>query len=178
VHRTVEAFGGIDILINNAARHLRQFNQPLSKLTSEQTRELFDVNVMGVIYCSLAARETMRERGGGVIVNLSSTAGHRVQTAYGVTKLAVRGLTSAFAHDFADDRIRVNAISPGLMASDNALADYGDAHFEQSIKVHQLIRRKGLVDDIVNTMLYLVSDASSFVTGETLVVNGGRDLYI
>jgi 3-oxoacyl-[acyl-carrier protein] reductase len=138
---TIAAFGGVDILINNAALHFNRFGQVFSKLAHSEIRDLFDVNVMGTINCSLAVRESMSSRGGGIIVNLSSAAGHKLESAYGVSKLAVRGLTAVFAKDFADDRIRVNAISPGLVATENALVEYPEEYFQRSIDNVQLIKR-------------------------------------
>jgi 3-oxoacyl-[acyl-carrier protein] reductase len=178
VDAAVEQFGGIDILINNAGKHLTKYNQPFSVLERNDIRELFDVNVMGVVNCSVSARPSMAQRGGGVIVNIASMAAHLSVTPYSVSKLAVRGLTVAFAREFADDNIRVNAISPGLMATENALDDLPKELVDEYVQQHQLIHRLGLMDDIVNAMLYLCSDESSFMTGETLKVTGGYPLYV
>src|SRR5262249_36233336 len=99
VAAVVAQLGGIDILVNNAARHLKKYIQPFSSLTKDEIRGLFDVNVMGIINCSLACRESMSARGNGVIVNMCSAAGFMSGTPYGVTKLTVRGLTLAFANE-------------------------------------------------------------------------------
>jgi NAD(P)-dependent dehydrogenase (short-subunit alcohol dehydrogenase family) len=99
-------------------------------------------------------------------------------SAYGVSKLAVRGLAIAFAHDFADDNIRVNAVAPGLTPTENVLAEYSDDHFETSAATHQLIHRRATVDDVLNTILFLCSEDASFITGETIRVGGGRALSI
>lgn len=113
-----KAFGGIDLLINNAGLHSAEYNQPMEVLGSGKIRRLFDVNVIGAINCSLACRQSMRRRGGGVILNISSLAGYLNSTIYGVSKLAVRGLTINLATEFARDNIRVNAIAPGLIATE------------------------------------------------------------
>jgi NAD(P)-dependent dehydrogenase (short-subunit alcohol dehydrogenase family) len=178
VDEVVERLGGVDILVNNAARHLRRYNQPFSALTPDEIRDLFDVNVLGVIHCSLACRGSMAERGGGAIVNMSSSAGFSSSTPYGVTKVAVRGLTIAFATELAADRIRVNAIAPTLTATESALAEYGDEHFEESITTRQLVRRRGTMDDVTRTMMFLCSDDASFITGETIRVTGGASLSV
>ena len=128
VGRAVEEFGGVDILINNAGKHLLKYNQPFSVLPRDEVRALFDVNVVGVINCSVACRESMSDRGGGAILNIASIAAHLSTSPYGVSKLAVRGLTIAFAAEFAPHRIRVNAISPGLMATENAMAELPAGH--------------------------------------------------
>jgi len=178
VAKTLDQCSGIDVLINNAGKHLTKYNQPFGILSRNDIRALFDVNIMGVINCSIACRETMRARGGGAILNISSIAGHMVTNAYGVSKLAVRGLTIAFAHEFATDAIRVNAISPGLVATENAIADLPEAMINDFRDRLQLVHRTGSMNDIVAAMLYLCSSEASFVTGETLRVSGGYPLSI
>jgi NAD(P)-dependent dehydrogenase (short-subunit alcohol dehydrogenase family) len=178
VDRVIGQVGGIDVLVNNAARHLKKYNQGFSKLTHQEIRGLFDVNLLGIVNCSLACQTSMRERGGGAIVNMSSLAGYTAASAYGVTKLAVRGLTIAFAHDFAGDNIRVNAVAPTLTPTESVLAEFSDEHFEKSVAERQLIRRRATMDDVVNTMLYLCSEKASFITGETIRVTGGGGLSI
>ena len=178
VESTVDSFGGVDILINNAGRHFRKYGQPFSRLTHDEIRELFDVNVIGTINCCLAVRETMKERGGGVIINIASAAAYSVDTAYGVSKLAIRGLTMTFARDFAEDGTRVNGVSPGLIATENALLEYPPEFFEAAVNMHQLIKRSGTMDDIVNAVLFLGSAEGSFMTGQDILVDGGRYLAI
>jgi NAD(P)-dependent dehydrogenase (short-subunit alcohol dehydrogenase family) len=178
VDAAVAELGGIDILVNNAGKHLTKYNQPFSVLERKDIRDLFDVNVMGVINCSVSARPSMAARGGGVIVNISSMAAYLNVTPYSVSKLAVRGLTVAFATEFAADDIRVNAIAPGLMATENALDDLPTDLVDEYVQQHQLIHRLGQMDDIVNTLLFLCSEESSFMTGETLKVTGGYPLHI
>ncbi|MCW2526371.1 MAG: putative short chain dehydrogenase/reductase [Pseudonocardiales bacterium] len=178
VAEIVAELGGIDILINNAGKHLLKYNQPFTVLERSEVRALFDVNVIGVINCSVACRESMSSRGGGAILNITSIAAHLSTSPYGVSKLAVRGLTIAFANEFAPDRIRVNAISPGLMATENAMAELPPAMVDQFISERQLVHRQGEMADVVNAMLFLCSPDSSFVTGETLAVSGGFPLQI
>lgn len=172
----IERFGGIDIVINNAGLHLTKYNQPFGVLSRKEIRDLFDVNVMGVINTTLACRDSMRDRGGGVVLNISSMAGYMSATPYAVSKLTVRGLTVAFATELAPDRIRVNAIAPGLMNTENALADLPKHLIQEFTNRLQLVRRLGTMDDIVSAMLFLCSDEASFITGETLKVSGGYPL--
>jgi 3-oxoacyl-[acyl-carrier protein] reductase len=169
-------FGGIDIVINNAGLHLMKYNQPFGALSRSEIRSLFDVNVMGVINVTLACRDSMRERGGGVVLNISSMAGYMSATPYAVSKLTVRGLTVAFATELAPDRIRVNAIAPGLMNTENALADLPTPLIDEFVQRLQLVHRLGTMDDVVSAMLFLCSDEASFITGETLKVSGGYPL--
>ncbi len=176
VATTVDRFGGIDIVINNAGLHLTRYNRPFGALSRDEVRGLFDVNVMGVINVTLACRDSMRKRGGGVVLNISSMAGYMSATPYAVSKLAVRGLTVAFATELAPDRIRVNALAPGLMNTENALADLPRPLIDEIVNQRQLVNRLGTMGDVVSAMLFLCSDEASFITGETLKVSGGYPL--
>ncbi|GFG73848.1 SDR family NAD(P)-dependent oxidoreductase [Mycobacterium botniense] len=175
---TIKRFDGIDILINNAGLHLTKYNQPFGVLSRDDIRDLFNVNVIGVINCTLACRDSMRERGGGVVLNISSMAGFINISPYGVSKLAVRGLTVAFASELSPDRIRVNGIAPGLMNTENALADLPHSLVHDIVRERQLVHRLGTMDDVVSAMLFLCSDEASFITGETLKVSGGYPLTV
>lgn len=173
----VSEHGGIDILVNNAGLHSAAYNLPTAELGVERVRRLFDVNVMGVIICTLAAKGAMTGRPGASIVNLSSSAAYANRTAYGVSKLAVRGLTAQFAHEFGADGIRVNAIAPGLIFTDTIRAEL-EASVVERVMGQQVLRREGEERDIVEALLYLVSSRASFVTGETLRVTGGFALHV
>ncbi|MET0146628.1 MAG: SDR family oxidoreductase [Ilumatobacteraceae bacterium] len=178
VAEAVDRFGGVDILFNNAGRHLTRYNRPFAEQPIADIREVFDVNVIGVVNCTLACKDTMAARGGGAIINISSIAGFKSTSPYGVTKLAVRGLTIAFATELSAIGVRVNAIAPGLMLTDNAAADLPEALVAEFRDELQLVHRSGAVDDIVNAALFLCSDAASFITGETLKVAGGHPLQL
>ncbi|HLI42192.1 MAG TPA: SDR family oxidoreductase [Streptosporangiaceae bacterium] len=169
--------GGIDILVNNAGLHSAAYNKPSAELGIASLRRLFDVNVMGIYICSLAARPAMSGRAGAVVVNISSSAAYASRTAYGVSKLAVRGVTTQLAREFAADGIRVNAIAPGLIFTDTIRAELPR---EEAARVmgQQILRREGTERDIVDALLFLISPASSFVTGETLRVTGGFALSV
>jgi NAD(P)-dependent dehydrogenase (short-subunit alcohol dehydrogenase family) len=178
VAAAVARFGGVDILINNAGKHLSKYNQPFGVLPRDEVRALFDVNVIGVVNCSIACRDSMRGRGGGAIVNLSSISGFLPTSPYGVSKLAVRGLTIALATELGADGIRVNAVAPGLTATENALADLPEemvATFKDEL---QLVKRTGTMGDVTPVVLFLCSDDAAFITGETLKVSGGYPLGI
>lgn len=172
----ISAFGGIDILINNAGRHLSRYSQRFDLLTDAEIRGLFDVNVMGVINCTLACAPSMAERGGGAVVNISSISGYMVDTPYAVSKLAVRGLTTTFAAELGRSNIRVNAIAPGLMATEAALADVPPQIFEDYANRLQALCRRGEMADVTAAMLFLCSPAARFITGETIRVSGGYPL--
>jgi NAD(P)-dependent dehydrogenase (short-subunit alcohol dehydrogenase family) len=176
MERTVGAFGGLDILINNAGLHSHAYNEPLTVSGVAKLRRLFDVNVMGVIICSLAARAALAGRPGASIVNLSSSAAYGCPTGYGVSKLAVRGLTITLARDLKDDGIRVNAIAPGMIFTDTIRAELPPATVA-NVKARQIMDREGEEKDIVDMMLFLTSSNASFITGETMRVSGGLALW-
>ena len=169
--------GGIDILINNAGLHSAEFNEPMADSGIDKLRRLFDVNLMGTIICTLTATPAMEGREGASIVNISSSAAYPCGTAYGVSKLAVRGVTMTSARELGPLGIRVNAIAPGLMFTETIRAELPQ-HLVDQVKGQQLLDREGLEGDVVDTMLYLVSRQASFVTGETLRVSGGFALSI
>jgi 3-oxoacyl-[acyl-carrier protein] reductase len=169
--------GGIDILINNAGIHSAEANKPFGALGIKAARRMFEVNVWGVINCTLAARPHMAGRAGASMVNIASMAAYGAQMAYGVTKLTVRGLTMSFAHELAPDGIRVNAIAPGLIFTDTIRAELNPELIKQ-VMLTQIIQREGEVRDVVDAMLHLASDSASFMTGETVRVSGGSTLQI
>jgi NAD(P)-dependent dehydrogenase (short-subunit alcohol dehydrogenase family) len=173
-----ETFGGIDILINNAGLHANAYNKGFSQLGLAAARRLMDVNVMGALTCALACQEAMSRRGGGVILNISSITSFLSSNAYGVSKLALNGLTICLATEFAPDKIRVNGIAPGMIATETILHDDAQEAREAYVRDLQKIQRFGVTDDIVEAMLYLCSDRASFVTGETLKVTGGYPLLV
>lgn len=163
--------GGIDILINNAGLHSVLANRPMAELGVAGIRRLFDVNVMGIVNCTLACRPFLTE-GSGAIVNIASVAGYSARTAYGASKAAVRALTVAFAHEFGPAGIRVNAIAPGLILTDTVERELS-AETKADVMGRQILKCHGSTTDIVEAMLYLCSERSRFVTGETLRVSGG-----
>jgi 3-oxoacyl-[acyl-carrier protein] reductase len=173
VAETVAALGGVDFLINNAGLHLGGYVRPVSELPVEDWRRLLDVNVLGVVNCAKACRDTMRSRGGGVVVNIASMAAYKGENAYGISKLAVRGLTVALARDFAADGIRVCGVAPGFVASDTAMRLFPEERRERYVNEVQLVRRLGEVEDIAKAVRFLLSDDASFVTAETILVSGG-----
>ena len=162
-----EAFGRVDILVNNAGLARGKWSLCI-ELESDDWLRLFAVNVVGAVACARACRPLMVAQGGGVIVNQSSMAAYSVlNTAYGVSKLALSGLTVALATELAADGVRVNGIAPGMMSG--RVPDDVVAH----TVARQLIARRGEGDDLVGALIFLCSDASSFMTGQTLIVDGG-----
>ncbi len=164
--------GGIDILINNAGLHSDEYGQPMFKMGLAKVKRLFEVNVIGVVNCTMQAAPHMRGRAGASIVNISSSAAHMGGSAYGDSKLAVAGLTISFARELGPDGVRVNAISPGLMLTETIAAELPPAT-KARVKAMQMIDADGKEDDIVEAMMFLTSPQAKFITGETLRVTGG-----
>jgi len=171
VAAVVSRFGGVDVLVNNAGLHMGQYNLT-SRLPLEDWRRLFDVNLFGCVLCARYCRDSMVERGGGVILNQSSNSSYLGVGAYSISKLALNGLTLSLAQEFARDKIRVVGIAPGMIASEAVLARLEDVH-KKAVLGSQLIKRWGGVDDLVGAALLLCSDQASFVTGQTVTVDGG-----
>jgi 3-oxoacyl-[acyl-carrier protein] reductase len=168
----VERYGGIDIVVNNAGRHLGEYNVPCTQLDPAKWDELLAVNLTAPLACVRACLPGMRARGGGAVVNIASAAAYRPTRAYGVSKLALVALTVALADELAADNIRVNAIAPGLVDTPAAKAQWPPDRQEQ-ILAQQRLKRPGLMADLVPAFLYLCTDDSSFLTGQTLSVAGG-----
>jgi 3-oxoacyl-[acyl-carrier protein] reductase len=164
--------GGIDILINNAGLHSHEYGQPIFAMGLAKVKRLFEVNVFGVLTCTIAAAPHMRGREGANIVNISSSAAHMHGSAYGDTKLTVAGLTITLARELGPDGVRVNAISPGLMLTETIAAEL-PPETKARVKAMQMIGDDGKEEHIVDAMLYLTSPQARFVTGETLRVTGG-----
>jgi len=166
-------FGGIDLLVANAGLHLSGYAKTPCELPGEEWQRLMDVNVIGIVNGARACRAAMRARGGGAILTISSMAGYKGENAYGISKLAVRGLTVALAKELAVDRIRVCGIAPGLVDSEEAMARFPVDRREKYVNELQLVKRLGRMDDIAAAAAFLGSDEASFITGETILISGG-----
>jgi NAD(P)-dependent dehydrogenase (short-subunit alcohol dehydrogenase family) len=172
VRATMGRWGGVDILVANAGLHLSRYAVPCSQIDEDRWQDLLDVNVTGTLRCVQACLPAMRDRGGGSIVIQSSASAFRLGSAYSVSKLTLVGLTTALAGELGDDGIRVNAIAPGLVDSPAAFREVSEERRARLV-AEQKLRRPGTMDDLVGTLLYLVGEASSFVTGQTILVDGG-----
>jgi 3-oxoacyl-[acyl-carrier protein] reductase len=172
VRTAVETFGGVDILVNNAGLHLGRFNE-CTTLPVEEWRRILDVNVIGALLCARECAASMAARGGGVIINQSSMASYLPPGgAYGVSKLALNGLTMALAGELGADGTRVVAIAPGMISSDAVVADLAQEHKDLVLR-GQLLKRLGRIDDLVGVVLFLASADAGFITAQTYVVDGG-----
>ena len=173
VDTTLEHFGKIDILVNNAGTN-PHFGATIN-IEKGAWDKTFEVNLDGVFFLTqIAFNKWMRDHG-GVVINMASVAGLRpapMTGAYSVTKAALIMLTQVLAAELGAYDIRVNAIAPGFIKTDLSKAVWTSDMFKESVKTIP-IPRLGETEDIVAAALYLASNASSFMTGETIVIDGG-----
>jgi len=175
--------GGIDILVNNAGI----FNMAsIDKITHEDYRQQYDVNVGGTIFTCQAAVPLMKRRGGGTIINFASQAGRRGEanvTIYCSTKAAVISITQSLALELASDNIRVNAIAPGVI--DTPMWKHVDSQFavyehkplgQKRLEVGEAVPlgRMGDPEDVAAPCVFLASDDARYITAQTLNVDGGN----
>jgi NAD(P)-dependent dehydrogenase (short-subunit alcohol dehydrogenase family) len=174
----VAAFGKIDVLVNNAALYATLKGARFENLEEAQWDAVMKVNVKGVWQCCKAVVGPMRAAGGGSIINISSLAavyGLPYGCDYAVSKAAVIGMTRSMARELGKDSIRVNAVAPSAVMTEGTEEFFGEK-FEKAktvIAAGQVIPRNLETADITGTLVYLASDASSFVTGQTHMVDGG-----
>ncbi|MGI8689462.1 MAG: SDR family NAD(P)-dependent oxidoreductase [Thermomicrobiales bacterium] len=178
VARAVEQFGGLDILINNAG-----LTRPTKFLDiSEEEYDLVvDVNLKGMFMTTQAATPAMLKRGKGAIVSLSSVSGQRGggvfgTSAYSAAKAGIAGLTRALARELSPQGIRVNCVAPSLIDTDIFGGQVTEER-KKELGESTLVGRVGRVADVVNGILFLADDASEYLTGVTLDINGGSHLH-
>jgi NAD(P)-dependent dehydrogenase (short-subunit alcohol dehydrogenase family) len=175
VSASVERYGGVDILVNNAATN-PHFG-PL--LTSEESQwdKILDVNLKGYFRMVKACVDSMRQRGGGKVINLASVAGLRYQQGmgiYGISKAGVLMLTQTLAVELAVDNIQVNAIVPGFIQTQFSRVLWETPEIHQKVTAQIPQGRIGQPDELTGMALYLASQASSFTTGAIMILDGGQ----
>jgi NAD(P)-dependent dehydrogenase (short-subunit alcohol dehydrogenase family) len=170
---TIEAFGGIDVLVNNAALMEQVVAMSLASVPLDEWNHLLAVNVTGALLCSQAVVPSMRERGGGAIVNQSSGGAWAAPGPYSLTKLAVVALTQALATELGPSGIRVNAIAPGMTESAAGLRLVPPDSPVRSMFAAAPLRAFAPPSDLCGALLLLCSDAGGWMTGQTLNVDGG-----
>lgn len=168
-----EAYGGIDHLVNNAAIFGGMQIDLLLSVDWEYLTRFLNVNLLGALTCSRAVYRSMRRRGGGAIVNQSSTAAYLYANFYGLAKAGVNALTNQLAHELGGMGIRVNAIAPGPTDTE-AARGVVPKEFMDPIIASLAIKRQGTPDDLVGMCLFLLSDASRWMTGQVVAVDGGQ----
>ncbi|MGN6723220.1 MAG: SDR family oxidoreductase [Marmoricola sp.] len=165
-------FGGIDGLVNNAAIYGSMQFDLLITVDWDYYKRFMSVNMDGALVMTRAVFSSMQERGGGSIVNQSSTAAYLYSGFYGLAKTGVNGLTQQLAHELGGMNIRVNAIAPGPTDTEATRAQAGDA--AKDLVKNLAIKRMGTPNDMVGACLFLLSEESSWVTGQILAVDGGQ----
>lgn len=174
----VRRFGRIDGLVNNAAYFREVKLTPFEELDPAQWDRIFAVNVKGVWQCCKAVMPAMREQKHGSIVNIASVvavAGQPGYLHYVATKGAVLSMTKGLAKECGPNGVRVNVIAPGFVITD--ATKNRPVEWQQSFLKARAISREQKPDDLVGTALYLLSDLAGFVSGQTIVVDGGHIMY-
>ena len=174
----IERFGALDVLHNNAAdtRLSSTRDAPVEHMDLDGWDDLMRINLRGTMLACKFAIPHLRARGGGSIINTASGAGHAgmlSHTAYGVSKAGIMMLTKYVATQHGKEGIRCNAISPGLIVTPATAENYAASGVGDMMLRHHLTPRLGKPEDIANAVVFLASDESAFITGETLAVDGG-----
>ena len=175
-----DAFGGVDILVNNAGIFASLQPRPFEEIPVDEWRRVFDINVLG---SALAARQvlpSMRERGGGSIVNIASTTAFKGSGLphYSASKGAILALTRNMAREFGPSGIRANSVSPGFTVSTGVEQNAQEtAGMRDNAAGSRILKREMIPADIVGAVRFLAGPQSAFITGQTLVVDGGGYLH-
>ena len=176
LNATVDRFGRLDFAFNNAG--IEYTIKPAADVTEEEWNRIIDIDLRGVFLCMKHEIPLMLKQGGGAIVNTSSGAGikgFKGGAAYVAAKHGVVGLTKAAALDYAKSNIRINAVCPGII--DTPMMDRfsgGTAEGRQGVIAQEPVGRMGTPEEIAATVVWLCSDAASFVVGHAMVVDGGQ----
>tara|TARA_B100001059_G_scaffold185630_1_gene187393 strand:- start:56 stop:814 length:759 start_codon:yes stop_codon:yes gene_type:complete len=181
VSKIEEVRDRVDILVNNAGGVREQVGRPIEDISAQDWQRIFDVNLSGTFFMSQAVAVSMKRQKSGRIINISSGAGRTVSLtgiqAYASAKAGQIGLTRQLAHELGDWNITVNCIAPGFILSNpttekqwEAMGDSGKEKLLSNIALHRL----GEPHDIANAVMFFASDHASWITGETLGVDGGK----
>ena len=173
VEATVEEFGGLDVLVNNAGA---SFMANFDDVSPNGWETIVDINLTGTYHCTHAAAEHLKD-GGGTVVNLASVAGEKgapYMSHYAAAKAGVVNLTKTLSHEWADEGVRVNCISPGFVATPGVESQMGVSADE--IDRSKVERRIGMSEEIADVAQFLASPASSYVVGQTITPAGVPDI--
>jgi 3-oxoacyl-[acyl-carrier protein] reductase len=169
----VSRFGGIDYLVNNAAIFGGMKLDLLLTVDWDYLTRFLSVNMMGALNCVRACYPAMKARGGGAIVNQSSTAAYMYAGFYGLAKAGVNSITQQLAHELGGQHIRTNAIAPGPIDTEASRTVVPDS-FMKPILASLALKRQGETSDLVGMCLFLLSDEASWITGHIFNVDGGQ----
>jgi NAD(P)-dependent dehydrogenase (short-subunit alcohol dehydrogenase family) len=174
VERVIEQLGRIDVLVNNAGGN--RFMAAVPDLRPDGWDKIINQNLRSAFLFSHFVGAHMRERGSGSIINMASVAGLRgspTLAAYSAAKFGLRGLTQSMAKELAHANVRINAIAPGWVKTDLNKMLWADEASGRAMVESVPLQRWGEVGEITGAAIYLAADASSYVTGETIVIDGG-----
>jgi NAD(P)-dependent dehydrogenase (short-subunit alcohol dehydrogenase family) len=174
IDQTVDAYGGIDIIINNAAAN--PVFGPIQNTEERAFDKILDVNLKGPFELCKKAYPILKQRGGGSIINISSIGGLTPEHGigiYSVSKAGLINLTKAMAQDWGSDNIRVNAICPGLIKTKFSEALWGNEPILDRFLQQIPLNRVGTSEDIAGLAVYLASDAAAYCTGGVYLIDGG-----
>ncbi len=181
VGKAVQIFGSVDILVNNAGIATSIAPRPFEEIGTEEWLRVYDVNVMGIFRFCRAVLKPMKAIGGGRIVNIGSAAAFKgvpLLLHYVSSKGAVLAMTRSLAKELAEYNILVNCVAPGFTISPAVLENEGQMSRSRSISLQgRAIARDQFPEDLVGAVLFLASNEASFMTGQTLVVDGGTYLH-
>lgn len=174
--KAADAFGGVDVLVNNAATN--PYFGPMLGITDAAFDKTLEVNLKGYFWCIRTFVDRLRKRkaAGGAVVNVASVAGMRgalAQGVYGMSKAAVISMTQTLALELGSSGVRVNALAPGLIETQFASALTSNQQIADQVRKTAPLGRIGAPDDIAGAAVFLASDAASYITGHTLVIDGG-----
>ena len=173
VDKANQLMGGLDIVINTAGINRRK---PISEVTPEDFDAIVSVNMKAIYFISQAAHPIMKAAGGGTIVNMSSLSArysYNTISVYAATKAAVSSITRSTAREWAKDKIRVNCIEPSVIKTDFTKTLWGEPHRSKWFDETTPIGRLSTPNEIIGTVIFLATDASSYITGQSVVIDGG-----
>jgi NAD(P)-dependent dehydrogenase (short-subunit alcohol dehydrogenase family) len=178
VGEVVERCGGIDILVNNAGLYASLAMRPFTEIPLDEWRRVMDVNVASMFLTTRAIVPVMRERGGGKIVNISSGTPFRgvpFLLHYVTSKGAIVAMTRALAKELGKDAIHVNCVAPGFTMSDGVLAEPEVIEKLRDVSIAaRTLQRDQVPEDVVGAVVFLCSPGADFITGQTMVIDGGQ----
>ena len=169
----VAEFGGLDYLVNNAAIYGGMQIDLLLTVPWDYYRRFMAVNMDGALVCTRACYPHLKRRGGGAVVNQSSTAAWLYSGFYGLAKVAINGLTQQLAHELGGANIRINAIAPGPTDTE-ATRTVVHRDFISSLTTQMALKRLGTPEDLAGLCLFLLSDDAAWITGQIVNVDGGQ----
>lgn len=177
VETVIRELGGVDVLVNNAAIYPRR---EWTEITEQEWDAVLATNLKGYFLCARAVFESVKERGHGRIINMTSVTffvGFPMLLDYVSSKGGIIGFTRALAREIGPEGVTVNAISPGAFPTDTEKIHPNPEEYNQWILDQQSLKRRGAPQDIGNLAVFLASDASAFITGQTIEIDGGWAMH-